>query len=142
VVQPAAIGTAAPTGQLSASMIAYRNLANTCRSPATRQVYTGALNYFMTYLQLQKGDYDKLVQRDPKTIQMDICDFVSYMRGSGRSYAVVSVYVAALSKFFAMNDITTINCSKFTAIWVNMKRLQKIDLILIQKFRPFSTMQP
>jgi len=112
VVQPAAIGTAAQTGQLSASMIAYRNLANTCRSPATRQVYTGALNYFMTYLQLQKGDYDKPVQRDPKTIQMDICDFVSYMRGSGRSYAVVSVYVAALSKFFAMNDITTINWLK------------------------------
>jgi hypothetical protein len=56
----------------------------------------------MSYLHLQKGDYDKLLppEKEPKIVQMDICDFVSFMRKSGRSYAVVSVYVAAIRKFY------------------------------------------
>ncbi|MGB7557286.1 MAG: site-specific integrase [Nitrososphaeraceae archaeon] len=90
-------------GQLSS--LAFRNLTETCRSPATRRAYTIALRYFMDYLRLPSNAYDKLLEKDPKTIQMDICDFVCYLRKSGRSPASVSTYLSAVHKFFDMNDI-------------------------------------
>lgn len=71
----------------------------------TRQHYVKALHYFMIYLGIPLGVYDKLLEKDPKHIQMDICDFVTYLRKKGLSSASVSVYVAAVNKFYAMNDI-------------------------------------
>lgn len=71
----------------------------------TRQHYIKALHYFMTYLHIPLDAYDKLLEKDPKHIQMDICDFVTYLRKKGLSSASVSVYVAAVNKFYAMNDI-------------------------------------
>jgi len=65
----------------------------------------------MSFLRLSPGDYDKLLDKDPKTIQMDICDFVAFMKKE-HSSATVTLYLAALNKFFAMNDITTLNWKK------------------------------
>ncbi|HEY6405332.1 MAG TPA: hypothetical protein VIX38_04575 [Nitrososphaeraceae archaeon] len=84
---------------------AYRNLIETCRSPSTRILYTKALRYFMGYLRLPNDAYDKLLEKEPKLIQMDICDFITHLRKSGRSPATVSGYVAAIRKFYDMNDI-------------------------------------
>jgi integrase len=89
----------------SSSSRVYRNLVETCRSPSTRILYTKALRYFMSYLRLPNGAYDKLVEKEPKLIQMDICDFITRLRKSGRSPATVSSYVAALRRFYEMNDI-------------------------------------
>jgi integrase len=74
-------------------------------------MYSKALGYFMSYLRLSPGDYDKLLDKDPKSIQMDICDFVNFMKKE-HSSSTVSLYLAALNKFFAMNDITTLNWKK------------------------------
>ena len=77
----------------------------------TRQHYVKGLGYFMDYLHLSHDAYDKLLEKDPKHIQMDICDFVTYLRKRGNASASVSVYVAAVNKFYAMNDII-LNCKK------------------------------
>jgi integrase len=65
----------------------------------------------MGYLRLPPQAYDKLLDKDPKSIQIDICDFITFMR-KGHSSATVTLYVAALNKFFAMNDVTTLNWKK------------------------------
>jgi integrase len=65
----------------------------------------------MGYLRLPPEAYDKLLDKDPKSIQMDICDFITFMK-KGHSSATVTLYVAALNKFFAMNDLTTLNWKK------------------------------
>ncbi|MFZ0345724.1 MAG: hypothetical protein WAL24_11260 [Nitrososphaeraceae archaeon] len=93
------------------SSLAYRNFTMTCRSAATRKAYVRCLDHFMKYLKIDT--YDKLLDKDPKIIQMDICDFISFMR-KDRSYAMVSLYVAAINKFYAINDII-LNMKKIRA---------------------------
>jgi site-specific recombinase XerD len=93
------------------SSTAYRNFIETCRSPATRLEYSKGLRYFMSFLRLGPEDYDNLLDKDHKTIQMDICDFVTFMKKE-HSSATVTLYLAALNKFFSMNDITTLNWKK------------------------------
>jgi integrase len=92
------------TEQLSLSALAYRNFVDTCRTLATRRVYVKALRYFMDYLHLSPEAYDKLLDQDPKVTQMNICDYVSFLR-KHKSPATVSAYVAAVRKFYSMNDI-------------------------------------
>jgi hypothetical protein len=88
---------------------AYRNFIETCKSPATRSLYPKALHYFMNYLHLPVDshgfNYDKLLEKDPKHIQMDICDFIIHYRKTGRSAATISGYIAGLRHFYDMNDI-------------------------------------
>jgi hypothetical protein len=74
-------------------------------------MYSKALQYFMSYLRLSQQDYDKLLDKDPKSIQMDICDFVTFMKKE-HSSATVALYLAALNRFFSMNDILTLNWKK------------------------------
>jgi integrase len=61
----------------------------------------------MSYLRLERDAYDKLLppEKDPKLIQADVCNFVSYLRKKGTAYASVSMYVAAIHKFYSMNDV-------------------------------------
>jgi hypothetical protein len=88
------------------SQLAYRYFVDTCRSEATRETYITALHSFMDYLKLHLDAYERLLDKDPKLIQMDICDFITYMRRRGNASASVSTYVAALTKFYVMNDVT------------------------------------
>jgi hypothetical protein len=91
---------------ISISSLALRNLSQTCKSPSTREVYVKVLNYFIDYLKLQTNDYGKLLELDTKTIQMHICDFITFLWQSNCSYATVSLYVAAIRKFYDMNDLS------------------------------------
>jgi hypothetical protein len=62
----------------------------------------------MKYLQLEPGnyDFDKLLEKDPKLIQMDICDFIIYLRSKTTlSSGSISTYVSAIRKFYTMNDV-------------------------------------
>jgi hypothetical protein len=103
-------GLSTPTTTPIAST-AYRNFIETCRSSATRREYSKCLRYFMSFLRLGPEDYNKLLDKDPKTIQMDICDFVNFMKKE-HSSSTVTLYLAAINKFYAMNDITTLNWKK------------------------------
>lgn len=91
--------------------MAYRNLVETCRSEATKKGYVKVLGYFMAYLnlKLEPDSYDRLLEiakLDPKLTQVQICDFVSSLKKRGAAYATISMYIAALNKFYSMNDVT------------------------------------
>ena len=100
------------TEDIGKSELAYRCFVDTCRSPATREIYTLALSFFMSYLKLPPRAYDRLLGKDPKLIQMDICDFITHLRKHGKSSATVATYTAALNKFYVINDVTTLNWKK------------------------------
>ena len=69
----------------------------------------------MSYLQIPLDAYDRLLEKDPKIIQMDICDFIKSLKKQQLSSATVSLYVGALRKFFDMNDVTSLNWKKITS---------------------------
>jgi site-specific recombinase XerD len=92
---------------------AYRNFIETCRSPATSESYSKTLKYFMSYLRLPPQAYDRLLDKDPKIIQMDICDYVIHLKKSGIvASRTIQAYLAALHKFYVMNDVTQLNWTK------------------------------
>ena len=91
--------------------LAYRQFIETCKSSATRDTYARALDSFMKFLKLDVNEYDKLLDKDVKLIQMDICDWVTYFKRD-HSSASVSTYLAAIAKFYSMNDIVTLNWKK------------------------------
>jgi integrase len=95
------------------SYTAYRNFVQTCRSAETRKIYVNALHYYMDYLKLGHEEYDRLLDKDTKLIQMDICDYITYLRNSTTlSSGSISTYISAVRKFYTMNDITTLNWEK------------------------------
>jgi integrase len=60
----------------------------------------------MSYLRLTPDQYDKLLEQDPKITQMNICDYISYLRKQKiAAHKSVGVYVAAIRKFYSMNDV-------------------------------------
>jgi site-specific recombinase XerC len=86
--------------------IVYRNFVGTCRTPSTRYVYKKSLEYFLSYLRLGTGDYVKLLNMDTKIAQMNICDYISYLRNQkGLASQTVTAYVSAVRKFYVMNDV-------------------------------------
>ena len=58
----------------------------------------------MRSLHLEKGEYDKLLDKDPRLIQEDIIRFISLMKGK-QSSASIKAYVAGLKHFYDLNDI-------------------------------------
>jgi integrase len=101
-----------PSAAEERSHQAYRCFVDTCRSEATRSAYVRALGFFMDYLKIPRGSYDRLLDKDSKLIQMDICDFITYLRKRGNASASISLYVAAISKFYVINDVTILNWKK------------------------------
>jgi site-specific recombinase XerD len=86
--------------------LVYRNFIGTCRTPSTRYIYKKSLEYFLSYLRLGTGDYVKLLDMDTKIVQMNICDYISYLRNQkGLASQTVTSYVSAIRKFYVMNDV-------------------------------------
>ena len=106
--------------QATSSSLAYRQFVETCKSPATRDLYVKALGYFMKYLRLGPNDYDKLLNKDVKMIQMDICDFITAFKNN-HSSAAVCTYVAAINKFYSMNDVI-LNWKKINSFQGNVSK--------------------
>ena len=92
--------------------LAYREFVDSIKSPASRVLYIQALHYFMDYLRIPRGDYDRLLDKDPKLIQMDIKDFIIFLKNKKLSFATIASYVAAIHKFYIQNDIVTLNWKK------------------------------
>jgi integrase len=59
----------------------------------------------MKYLGLNDNDYHKLLDKDTRLIQLDICDFITSFK-IDHSSAAVCTYLAAINKFYSMNDVT------------------------------------
>ena len=78
--------------QITQPQLAFRYFSQRCRATQTRKGYTAALYYFMDYLGLAHDQYDRLLDKDPKTIQMDICQYILYLREKGLSSATINMY--------------------------------------------------
>jgi integrase len=58
----------------------------------------------MDFVGVDREDFDKLLEKEPKLIQMDICRFITHM-SKKIAPATLATYVAAVRKFMAMNDV-------------------------------------
>jgi site-specific recombinase XerD len=96
--------------QVPTSSIAYHNFINTCRSAMTQKSYQKSLEYFMKFLKVD--NWDNLLELDPKIIQRNICDYIMFMRSKDLAPKSIGLYVAAIRKFYDMNDIITLNWKK------------------------------
>ena len=67
----------------------------------------------MRFLRIQKGDYDALIKQESELIQGNIIDFTVFCRDTGQlSPGTVKSYVAAVHKFYNMNDVE-LKCEEF-----------------------------
>jgi integrase len=96
----------------SVSQIAKDNFVEACRSAATRILYQKGLDYFMDYIKLGREEYDRLLERDPKLIQMDMIRFITHMKKKNNGSSTIHSYISGLNKFFIMNDVLSLNWKK------------------------------
>jgi integrase len=66
----------------------------------------------MSYLRIPQNEYSKLLELDPRIIQANIIDYISFLRNSQKSSASIMMYLSAIRKFYEMNDITMLNWTK------------------------------
>jgi integrase len=70
----------------------------------------------MSYLRLSPDAYDKLLDKDHKHIQMDICDYVVHLKKQGIvTTRSIQAYLSAIHKFYVMNDVTQLNWAKINS---------------------------
>jgi len=85
---------------------AYSNFIEACKSPDTKSIYDSVIRYYMDYLRIDRSSYDKLLAKDPRTIQMDIRNYAIYLRDKKKaSHATIATYLSAISKFYTKNFI-------------------------------------
>ncbi|HEY7079172.1 MAG TPA: site-specific integrase [Nitrososphaeraceae archaeon] len=82
----------------------YFNFINSLHSKATIQVYGQAINHFMRFINIDKAS--SLINQDTKTIEQQIISYLVDQRINQKlSYSILSVRLAALRKFYEMNDL-------------------------------------
>jgi len=77
-------------------------------SAITLNNYLGRLDAFMKFLEIE--NYDRLIKTDPKTLQINVEDYVIYLkkkheRGAFRARSF-NTYLTPIEHFFVQNDIT------------------------------------
>lgn len=107
------------------SQQAYRNFAEVHQPEKV-------LDYFM-YLRLSPGEYDKLLAMDPKIVQANIIDYVTFLTNSDKCPLVQSLYINLLFASSLLWMTSHWIGTAFTPIKAIIRRLQKIGLIPIQK---------
>jgi integrase len=83
---------------------AYRNFINTLDSEASKKNYRFAFPKFMEFCQI--GEYDKMLQIERKKLEGLIRDYITHLKINKKSYNTVHMYVASISHFYQMNDVT------------------------------------
>jgi site-specific recombinase XerD len=82
----------------------YLNFINSLRSKATIKVYRLSINNYMRFI--KTSNISSLLKQDHKTIESQIISYLVDMRGNQNlSYASLSLRLAALKKFYEMNDV-------------------------------------
>ena len=59
----------------------------------------------MDFLKIPNGPYDRLVEKDNKLIQVDICNFITCLRQKDCSSSLVSTYFSGIRHFYDINVI-------------------------------------
>jgi hypothetical protein len=73
-------------------------------TPSTRYLYKKALQYFLSYLELGPDDYVKLLDMDTKLAQMNICDYISYLR-SQKNLASQTVIIVGAGAYYLASPL-------------------------------------
>ena len=81
------------------------------KSRYTLCLWSITASLYRYHLSIGHEDYDKLLEKDPKIIQMDIIRFITIF-SKKIAPATLSLYVGAIRKFYIMNDITNLNWKK------------------------------
>lgn len=80
-----------------------------------------------------------LLERDFQIIQTDICDFVTFLRQNKISYATISLYVAAIKKFYDMNDIgNMINWRKVRHFMGEHEKVEEDKNLTIRRYNSYT----
>jgi hypothetical protein len=83
------------------------------------------IDYLPSYRKPLPRAYDKLLDKDPKFIQMDLCDIITYIKKVG-TLRPLSTYTPALNKFFSMNVVTTLNWKKINSFLAEHETTAKV----------------
>lgn len=84
---------------------AYRNFINSINSDITRKDYELNFSYFMTFCKIT--DYEEMAAIKPATLEGLIRDYIIHLRHErSLSPATVSSYLAPITHFYEMNDVT------------------------------------
>jgi integrase len=86
---------------------AYKNFINTLDSEVSKENYRFAFSKFMKFCRLEEGDYDKMLRIEPKKLEGLIRDYITHLKVDQKlAYNSVNMYVASISHFYQMNDVT------------------------------------
>ncbi|HEY7572279.1 MAG TPA: tyrosine-type recombinase/integrase [Nitrososphaeraceae archaeon] len=100
---------------------AYRNFINSVNSSITRYDYDKIFSYFMAYCKIK--NYDDMLAIGPTKIEGVIRDYIIRLRHErSLSPATISSYIAPITHFYEMNDITIKwkKLNKFKAKYYNV----------------------
>ena len=61
---------------------------------------------------LKVDNCDTILDFDPKCLQMNICDYIVFLRSKNLASQSIAAYVAAIRKFLDMNDVIALNWKK------------------------------
>jgi integrase len=83
---------------------AFKNFINSINSPITRKDYDLVFSYFMNYCKV--NSYEDMLAIGTNRIDGIIRDYIIHLRNERKlSPASVSMYLAAISHFYEMNDV-------------------------------------
>jgi integrase len=82
----------------------YLNFVNSLRSKATIMVYRHAINHYMRFIDINNAS--SLIKQDTKTIEQQLISYLNDQRINQKlSYAILHLRLAALRRFYEMNDV-------------------------------------
>lgn len=82
----------------------YLNFINSLRSEATIEAYRRTLNHYMRFININKAS--SLIKQDTKAIEQQLISYlVDQRRNQKLSHSVMSMRLAAIRKFYEMNDV-------------------------------------
>lgn len=100
----------------------YRNFADSIKSPATLLTYNYSLKYYMSFR--KTTNVSSLLQGDIKMLEAQLIEFIVSMRQNKLSYGIINTRLAAIKKFYVMNDIV-MNWEKISQYLGESTRLRK-----------------
>ena len=83
----------------------YRRFISSLPSEVTKEYYHRWLHYFMDWLQIDREEYDRLLDYDPRMLQSKIIDYVIWMKDEKKlSSSSIKIRIAALHHFYDMAE--------------------------------------
>ncbi|HEY7079467.1 MAG TPA: site-specific integrase [Nitrososphaeraceae archaeon] len=100
-------------GSESENNRAFLNLINSLRFKSTIKTYRLALENYMQFMNIKSFNYSSLLKPDNKTIEQQLIAYlVDIRRNQKLSHASSSTRLAALRKFYELNDVVLTKVTK------------------------------